>query len=613
MGRLINERPTIIPTVILTSDDPPSRHFGTPNFRPQAAQEGQRQASPPRRETALSVAFQAADERKNKRRAAEKQRRKVALEERLAAVRNKIGGERTKPAPQRPKWDTDQPDYHTPPSSMEVLAMSRALAAPPAPSRREPVRQTLPPPRQVTRPVTSQPIASAAPPRFVEPSISPPAPDDPRVINGTLAPSPRVAEVLKTTVAAPPVVQTERPLQTSSAPEEFARFKETGHPRQILAGRKPKDLTGSDREAYCRAVERLCQADGKVKKPRRARRDADRFTPFGITVTEYRIARGMTLHVLADLAGSSASTISKPFKDPAAVLPIHTVHRLADALEISPDVLLKVIPTYDAPDPLAILAGRGMKDLSPDELSAFRAALGKASGAARMARAAIETKAKRAPVAVTEPEPVARWKTPREVMAGRPLGKLTADELHEYHIALGKASVAVRAERAAARVKARVEREAAAAAAPKRRGRPPKPKPADVAPVAASGVAGMFPLPAAPLSAKAKYGIEHTADPVGPVGTITHIEKPDLAVHAPRPPIEKGIPVPGFFLSRDMFRFDEMAKGDSFMAEVPYGMTFEDFRTRFAAMVGNVQKKSRHWYITEEAADRSGIRCWRVI
>lgn len=612
MGRLTIERPHIIPTVILNSDDPSANHFGTANFRPQAAQEGHRIATLPRRETALSVAFQAADDRKNKKRQEDKARRKAALEQRLETLRNKPAGEKSKPAPQRPKWETDQPDYHTPPSSMEVLAMSRALAAPPTPTRREPIRQTMPAPRQVTRPVTSQPVASAAPPRFVEPSISPPARDDPRVINGTLAPSPRVAEVLKTTVAAPPVVQSERPLQTSSAPDEFARIKESGSPRQILAGRKPKDLTGSDREAYCRAVERLCRADGILRKPRRARRGADRYTPFGITVTEYRIARGMTLHVLADLCGSTASTISKPFKDPAAVLPVQTVHRLADALEISPDVLLKLVPTYDAPDPLAILAGRGMKDLSPDELSEFRAALGKASGAARMVRAAIETKAKRAPVAVAEPEPVARWKTPREVMAGRPLGKLTADELHEYHIALGKASVAVRAERAAARVKARVEREAAAAA-PKRRGRPPKPKPADVAPVAASGVAGMFPLPAAPLSAKAKYGIETAADPVEPVGTITHIEKPDLAVHAPRPPIEKGIPVPGFFLSRDMFRFDEMDKGDSFLAEVPHGMTFEDFRTRFAAMVGNVQKKSRHWYITEEAADRSGIRCWRVI
>lgn len=620
-------------------------------------------SSPPTRETAMSVALQEAQDRKRQKRAEDKAKRAQVLEGRLEALRAKSTGERTKPAPQRPKWETDQPYGGPEDAEISIEALSKAIGAPLRPTRQErprmvghssttsgtPDRDAAERSERLREIANRQSPAATKPPfadqrRPVEPSVAPPAPDDPRVTNGTLAPSPRVAEVLKTTVAPPPHVAPERPLQTASVPEEYARILETGTPAQILAGRNPADLKGEVRHAYYRAmgragvVAKMNNPDRKpvVRSPRAARGKYFDETPFALKVLRLRLKRGLTVVQLAEKSGISKSALTRIYSGPGRYMSEETIRCVAKGLGIQASILLNLEgalrPTAGEP--------------------------GTAAGAATAPRIA--------------PDGTAIPRTPREVLAGRKLRDLNVAEKNEYHVALGYASVKARRARGDARPFVRKPKgdapRVAAAPAPTadtseafpRSGaagleRLTAPRATDTPFMAAlrgvmrdrcltsSDVGRLTGLgndiaaallrgnrvPSSYTVAKLCQGLGVSQEdlkistmflrvpktsPAPMPEPVVSVEPSESArVFAPVPEIEKGIPVPAFFLSREMYNFEGMERGDSFLAECPFGMAWPDFRHRFASMVSNVQKRTKHWYTTEDNATNTGIRVWRVV
>lgn len=120
-----------------------------------------------------------------------------------------------------------QPEYNTPPAK---------------PKASKPARTVEQPQPQDTRPL----------PDYV-PRVQRPAPGDPRVLNGTMAPSPRVAERIAA-MQQNETVTKEREPGPSSLVDVWGDILETGNLVQIMAGRDPDQLTGRDRDAYDRVL-----------------------------------------------------------------------------------------------------------------------------------------------------------------------------------------------------------------------------------------------------------------------------------------------------------------------------------------------------------------------
>jgi transcriptional regulator with XRE-family HTH domain len=84
------------------------------------------------------------------------------------------------------------------------------------------------------------------------------------------------------------------------------------------------------------------------------------------------------------------------------------------------------------------------------------------------------------------------------------------------------------------------------------------------------------------------------------------------ALVAPTVPVEMDIPMPVIVLRSDRYPWD-MPKGGSFKAEVPFGMPWETFRSRFLKMIDRQSEALGHWYTFEENEAQGLIRVWRYI
>lgn len=211
-------------------------------------------------DNAMALALKRAKDKKEAEETARRAEREEAKKARIKAAAARL---------------TQQPHDTPPPTaqseqamrvveSMDDAILDAAAVLQPAPKgKREGVSWTDPAvmaraaglgaPRTVQQP---QPEDSQRLPDYV-PRVERPQPNDPRVRNGTLAPTPRVAEriaTMQTESRETPTPAPERPLQSSGRHPWHEEVLKTGDLLQILGGRQPDQLKGDDREAYDRVM-----------------------------------------------------------------------------------------------------------------------------------------------------------------------------------------------------------------------------------------------------------------------------------------------------------------------------------------------------------------------
>lgn len=435
-------------------------------------------------------------------------------------------------------------------------------------------------------------------PPAIEAEPKPITPDDPRVLNGTLVPSPRVAKHLEPEAVEarqkdlgaivagkirPP--ERERPLQTSPFPEGFLEKLETMSPQAILGGRKPSQLRGVELDAYRKAVGRQLRSG---RDPSAPRKPAARYrrTPLGVIVTEYRLAAKLTAKELAELANIKLwrlMDLMSFVKTPRA----DEIEALRTALDIPEEKLVlngitapkaeakpAPIPREDQTHSEAVRqAMRAYYDRKPVDPKWYTPREGDLPYLLRI-KELIRTK-NVAPARLAERAGL-NGDVVRRILRG-PVSWPTIDTLKRLATALDTTIEAIAPERLI----------------------PPE----------------RFPDPTL-LASDPPKGIEkpsvaelvETAVAEGVAAGATVSTR-----SIPKPPIEKGIPIPAFAIRSDWWRWEEMEKGDSFLASPPAGMAFKTFLDRFLKIADRQAEKLGHWYINEADETAQTVRIWRIM
>lgn len=218
-----------------------------PPFRRGHRIEGsKRPEQTPEPDNAIALALKRAKEKKDAERAAEKAERDEAKRARVQAAAARIKQRNEAPPP--PIAQSEQAMRVV--ESMEDAILDAAGVVQPE-VQPDPSWMNRPPP-VVQRP---QPEDSHRLPDTAR-RVQRPKPDDPRVKNGTLAPTPRVAERIAamTPNTAAETAPRERPLQDKGRPDWYENVLKNGDLLQIRAGRDPATLKGDDLEAYQRVL-----------------------------------------------------------------------------------------------------------------------------------------------------------------------------------------------------------------------------------------------------------------------------------------------------------------------------------------------------------------------
>jgi len=441
------------------------------------------------------------------------------------------------------------------------------------------------------------------------PPPPPSGPDDPRVLNGTLAPSPKVAAILRASVseAATQAAATKppRPEQTGR-PEAWLEVLRSGTPSQILACRRAKDLKGDDLEAFNRARRREIdavlggrrlkdlspeemQAYSAVKArhlalmvdhhaPRAVRKGAARCA-VGRAIDKLRHEAGLTVRQLAERAGLSRSRLTNAIagrqqlrRDEAALL--------GHFFNVNPEPFMSTTTTSSPPKtkpaPLAL------NGVTPPKTNPER-------------RGYNEQHDLNILLKLTEPRDgdshfqasLRRIMRARGLMAQHvaKLCGLSADVPGRL-LRTGMAPAPATREKLISGLGV-TEAELFGSEEPL----------AEAAPVRPHGV----------VQAEALAPVAQEAE-----GELAPDEARGAVLATPMVPVEMGVPMPPIVLRSDRYPWT-MPKGGSFKAEVPFGMPWATFRSRFVKMIDRQSESLGHWYSFEEAEDQGSIRVWRVI
>lgn len=238
--------------VDLTTADISEGHMADPPpFRRGHPMEGSRRPSQTDEpDNAMALALKRAKDKKEAEHAARRAEREEAKRVRVQAAAARLTQQQTAPPPTAQSEQVMRVVESMDDAILDAEASLQPQKPPSTAWHEKPAPRTTTP-RPVRQP---QPEDSHRLPDHV-PRVERPRPSDPRVRNGTLAPTPRVAERIATmqtteTQETAPA----KPLQTSSRPEWYEGVLKTGNVLQILAGRTPDQLRGDDLEAYERVL-----------------------------------------------------------------------------------------------------------------------------------------------------------------------------------------------------------------------------------------------------------------------------------------------------------------------------------------------------------------------
>lgn len=528
-------------------------------------------------ETALALALKrAAGEKIRKDRQSQEERRS-----RLQA-RKDVLRERTASRPQ-------EPEPIPAPQTGAALQVSAQHFLQDKAAREDRIRQ-----------LTSIALGRSKAPEPVRPERLPPpppsGPDDPRIKNGSLAPSPKVAAMLKATVseAAAEAAAPKPRITTSRYPDGWLEILQSGTPEQILATRKFKDLKGDDLEAFNRARQREFDALLAGRKltelppedrsayyaiktrhmrlmtdhtrPRTQRKGAAR-GPVGKTIDKLRHAAGLTADQVAEQSGVPKHRLTMIISGKRSAKAAEAA-LLGTFFHVNPEKFMPPTPATEGTTSAAVNGVtrpktpkrpgynpdadlKRLADLTEprDSDSLFQANLRRimrkrglmAQHVAKLCGLSPDV-----PGRLLRTDDYPKAATREKLLAG--LG-VTAEELF---------------------------------------GAPQAPVEAPVAPSSPAPVV----VPPEPTDASSEPA---RATLVGPTVAV-----------------EMDVPMPPIVLNSDRYPWD-MPKGGSFKAEVPFGMPWAKFRRGFLSMLDRQSEKLGHWYTYEENEAESLIRVWRYI
>jgi len=433
------------------------------------------------------------------------------------------------------------------------------------------------------------------------PPPPPSGPDDPRILNGTLAPSPKVAEILKTMVSEV-AVEAAKPKrdERTGPPEAWLEILRTGTPSQILATRPFKNLKGDDREAFDRARKRELDAilagrrfadlspeekrDLYVTKtrhmklmtdltaPRKRRKGAARSVA-GKAIDRLRHKAGLTLVQTASGAGLTGNQLRDIVsgRRPAT---LDEAALLARFFHAKPEIFIVSTP---APIPAAKAPAPTLNGVTPPKTNPKRPGYNPEVALRQLTE-------------TTEPRDTDTFfqASLRRIMRSRGLMGLHVARL--CGLTLDLPSRLLR-DGSIPRPETREKLLAGLGVTEEELFGPatdtPEPKALQAAPEAR-------------LAAPAPEAVPE-ADP-----------DRSAALVAPTVPVEMGVPMPVIVLRSDRYPWD-MPKGGSFKAEVPFGMPWATFRSRFLKMIDRQSESLGHWYTFEENEAEGLIRVWRYI
>jgi transcriptional regulator with XRE-family HTH domain len=442
------------------------------------------------------------------------------------------------------------------------------------------------------------------------PPPPPSGPDDPRVLNGTLAPSPKVAAILRASVseAATEAAATKppRPEQTGR-PEAWLEVLRSGTPSQILACRRAKDLKGDDLEAFNRARRREIdavlagrrlkdlsagelQAYHAVKArhlalivdhnaPRAVRKGAAR-SAVGRVIDKFRHEAGLTVRQLAEQAGLSRYRLTNAIAG-RQQLRREEAALLGHFFNVNPEPFMTSTTTTSpskAKAPPVALNG-----VTPPKTNPKRPGYNEQHDLKRL-------------LELTEPRDSDSYfqASLRRIMRSRGLmaqhvAKLCglSSDVPGRLLRTGMAPAPATREKLINGLGV-AEAELFGSDDPQ----------AEAAPVAARGA----------VQAEALAPVAQVAED----DELTPEEARGAFLATPMVPVELDVPMPPIFLRSDRYPWN-MPKGGSFKAEVPFGMPWATFRSRFVKMIDRQSESLGHWYTFEESPDQGLIRVWRVI
>jgi len=602
----------IVPTISNTISH---RDLRSVDFRPYQRQEGQAMTgSSEDDDGAIAVAFKRAAEKEADKRTKKRERREAKLATRLANIRLK--------RPESGKA-AKAPVVQPAPATGAALQVSAQHYLQDTRAKEDRSRRLA---QIALGRAPLKPAAERLPP-------SPPSgPDDPRILNGTMAPSNRVAEILREKEAAPPpTAPRERPLQTSPFPDGWLQILETGTPGAILAGRKLHTLKGDERQAYYRALARLNR--DALTAPRRRKEQAGKSALHKV-ITELRFIDGQTLVQLAAKAGINKDTLNHLMRVGRST--DDRLELIAQAFGITLDDIKNMIDeqiTKDAEEAARTAAEpepaqkrktrankedrRGMPDLSPEERSAHFRRLAKRANAKRAENRAAKGRTKPVPAKTPGND------HPRQGDAA--LDRLTAPRATDNHFQAALRAV-MRERQLPGLGVARLCGLGLDVPSGLLRGNRTASKSTIAKLCAGLGLSeeqltGTPSQPAlqalqATVAAAVSVGI-HAGREIMATPTDAEVEAELLAPAPvkvfPSVKVEMGIPMPPLILRAEMYPWDTLPKGGSFLAEIPFGLPWGTFRHRFQVMADRQSEKRGHWYTTEENEAKGEIRLWRFI
>jgi hypothetical protein len=233
---------TADPTEGVMADPPPFRRGHTIEGSKRPAQT----AEP---DNAMAQALKRAKDKKEAEDAARRAERDEAKRVRVQAAAARL----TQQPPAPPPSAQSEQAMRVVESMDDAILDAEASLQPPTPPDTSWHQKPAPRPA-AKRPVQQpQPEDSHRLPDYV-PRVERPLPDDPRVRNGSLAPTPRVAERIATMQSEDPTPAPERPLSPSGRHPWHEQVLKNGNLLEILAGRTPDQLKGDDLEAYERVL-----------------------------------------------------------------------------------------------------------------------------------------------------------------------------------------------------------------------------------------------------------------------------------------------------------------------------------------------------------------------
>jgi len=531
-------------------------------------------------DTAIALALKRAAGEKLRKRKATRAEREAAKQRRLDKVKSKA------PAEARPPRPMPAPQTAAP---LQVSAQQH-LQDKAARERRI---------RELTAISLGRAVATVVAPPERPPPSPPTGPDDPRIRNGTLAPSPKVAAMLRSTVSeAATAASAPRPrVERSGYPAEYLETLRSGTPEAILAGRLAKDLKGTDLDAFNRARKReldavlagrrfneLSRDERKaymLVKARhlklildptlpRARRKGAARGRVGTIIDRLRHEARLTIKQVAEQAEVPAYRLAhivagkRPAKEADA-------KRLGNLFNVNPETFMTTTNTAAASPPEPRRSA--VNGITPPKTNPNRPGYNETTDIARLA-------------ALTEPRSsdTAFQATLRRIMRERGLMAQHVAKVCDLSL-----DVPGRLLRVGSVPSPATRRKLVAGLGMSEEllfGKPaPKAtKPAPEAPPAAVAVPRLAQPQEAPVS-----------DFVGPTVAV-----------------EMGVPMPPIVLRSDRYPW-AMPKGGSFKADAPFGMSWGTFRSRFVKMLDRQSEILGHWYTFEENEPDGSIRVWRVI